>query len=93
MRVHKIGYYPVPIGFGVYSDKHLNRLTPLPLQSNPYASDSSLLVKMKQPNDEDPLNHEAAAVLRENPKLFESNVRRAMSGGYVGQTYFPRYIS
>ncbi|KAG1366252.1 NEDD8-conjugating enzyme Ubc12 [Cocos nucifera] len=45
-----------------------------------------------QPNDEDPLNHDAAAVLRENPKLFESNVRRAMAGGYVGQIYFPRCI-
>uniref|UniRef100_A0A0D9XIC5 UBC core domain-containing protein n=1 Tax=Leersia perrieri TaxID=77586 RepID=A0A0D9XIC5_9ORYZ len=45
-----------------------------------------------QPNDEDPLNHEAAAVLREdrdNPKLFEVDVRRAMAGGYVGQHYFP----
>ncbi|XP_019182790.1 PREDICTED: NEDD8-conjugating enzyme Ubc12-like [Ipomoea nil] len=42
------------------------------------------------PNHEDPLNHEAAAVLRDNPKLFQSNVRRAMSGGYVDQTYFPR---
>ncbi|MQL70231.1 hypothetical protein Taro_002495 [Colocasia esculenta] len=45
-----------------------------------------------QPNDEDPLNHEAAAVLRDNPKLFESNVRRAMTGGYVGQIYFPRCV-
>ncbi|KAA8545943.1 hypothetical protein F0562_020606 [Nyssa sinensis] len=43
-----------------------------------------------QPNYEDPLNHDAAAVLRDNPKLFESNVRRAMVGGYVGQTLFPR---
>ncbi|KAI9182395.1 hypothetical protein LWI28_024932 [Acer negundo] len=43
-----------------------------------------------QPNYEDPLNHEAAAVLRDNPKLFESNVRRAMAGGYVGQTFFTR---
>ncbi|XVE93552.1 hypothetical protein REPUB_Repub01dG0204700 [Reevesia pubescens] len=43
-----------------------------------------------QPNYEDPLNHDAAAVLRDNPKLFESNVRRAMAGGYVGQTFFPR---
>ncbi|KAL6213553.1 hypothetical protein ACLB2K_013000 [Fragaria x ananassa] len=43
-----------------------------------------------QPNYEDPLNHDAAAVLRDNPKMFESNVRRAMSGGYVGQTLFPR---
>ncbi|KAL2939741.1 NEDD8-conjugating enzyme Ubc12 [Bienertia sinuspersici] len=50
-------------------------------------------VFIKQPNYEDPLNHDAAAVLRDNPKMFESNVRRAMSGGYVGQTYFSRCIS
>ncbi|GMI83731.1 RUB1 conjugating enzyme 1 [Hibiscus trionum] len=43
-----------------------------------------------QPNYEDPLNHDAAPVLRDNPKLFESNVRREMIGGYVGQTFFPR---
>ncbi|XP_057527609.1 NEDD8-conjugating enzyme Ubc12-like [Amaranthus tricolor] len=46
-----------------------------------------------QPNYEDPLNHDAAAVLRDSPKMFESNVRRAMAGGYVGQTYFTRCIS
>ncbi|KAF3953999.1 hypothetical protein CMV_020606 [Castanea mollissima] len=45
-----------------------------------------------EPNYEDPLNHDAAAVLRDNPKLFESNVRRAMAGGYVGQTLFPRCL-
>ncbi|KAE8695340.1 NEDD8-conjugating enzyme Ubc12 [Hibiscus syriacus] len=45
-----------------------------------------------EPNYEDPLNHEAAAVLRDNPKMFESNVRRAMSGGYVGQNFFTRCI-
>uniref|UniRef100_A0A1D1Z313 NEDD8-conjugating enzyme Ubc12 n=1 Tax=Anthurium amnicola TaxID=1678845 RepID=A0A1D1Z313_9ARAE len=44
------------------------------------------------PNDEDPLNHDAAAVLRDNPRLFETNVRRAMAGGYVGQIYFPRCL-
>ncbi|CAD6338465.1 unnamed protein product [Miscanthus lutarioriparius] len=43
-----------------------------------------------QPNDEDPLNHEAAVVLRDNPKMFEANVKRAMAGGYVGQHYFQR---
>ncbi|BAT05176.1 Os08g0374100, partial [Oryza sativa Japonica Group] len=43
-----------------------------------------------QPNDEDPLNHEAAAVLRDNPEKFERNVQRAMAGGYVGETHFPR---
>ncbi|XP_041014576.1 NEDD8-conjugating enzyme Ubc12-like [Juglans microcarpa x Juglans regia] len=36
------------------------------------------------PNSEDPLNHDdAAAVLRDHPKLSESNERRAMAGGYV----------
>ncbi|XP_020589035.1 NEDD8-conjugating enzyme Ubc12-like [Phalaenopsis equestris] len=45
-----------------------------------------------QPNYEDPLNHDAAAVLRDNPRLFETNVRRAMSGGFVGQVHFPRCI-
>ncbi|KAI3841015.1 hypothetical protein C5167_010775 [Papaver somniferum] len=44
------------------------------------------------PNHEDPLNHEAAAVLRDNPKTFEANVRRAMSGGYVGNNTFSRCI-
>ncbi|CAI9110715.1 OLC1v1010784C1 [Oldenlandia corymbosa var. corymbosa] len=43
-----------------------------------------------EPNHEDPLNHDAAAVLRDNPKLFQSNVRKAMAGGLVGQTYFTR---
>lgn len=45
-----------------------------------------------EPNHEDPLNQDAAAVLRDNPQLFESNVRRAMAGGYMGQTFFPRCI-
>ncbi|CAA3020702.1 NEDD8-conjugating enzyme Ubc12-like [Olea europaea subsp. europaea] len=48
--------------------------------------------KTKEPNHEDPLNRNAADVLRENPKMFESNVRRAMAGGYVGQTFFSRCI-
>ena len=41
------------------------------------------------PNPDDPLNTEAAAVLRDNPKLFATNVRRAMQGGYVAGTSFP----
>ena len=45
---------------------------------------------LQQPNDEDPLNHEAAAVLRDDPNKFEKNVHRAMAGGYVGETHFPR---
>ncbi|KAJ8464111.1 hypothetical protein OPV22_026663 [Ensete ventricosum] len=44
-----------------------------------------LILLFMQPNDEDPLNHDAAAVLRDNPRLFETNVRRAMAGGYTGE--------
>ncbi|CAH8369546.1 unnamed protein product [Eruca vesicaria subsp. sativa] len=41
-----------------------------------------------EPNHEDPLNCMAAKVLRYNPKQFETNVKTAMSGGYVGGTSF-----
>eukprot|EP00249_Psilotum_nudum_P005030 c18521_g1_i1 orf=733-1284(-) len=44
------------------------------------------------PNPDDPLNQEAAEVLRNNPKQFESNVRRSMAGGYINGHYFTRCI-
>ena len=44
------------------------------------------------PNHEDPLNQDAAKVLREDPRQFASNVRRAMQGGYVGGTHFARHM-
>jgi len=45
-----------------------------------------------EPNPEDPLNKEAAEVLRSNRRLFEQNVSKAMRGGYVGQTYFEKCL-
>lgn len=45
------------------------------------------------PNHEDPLNHEAAAVMRDNPKRFGNNVKKTMAGGYVGSTFFERCIT
>lgn len=45
-----------------------------------------------EPNPEDPLNKEAAEVLQHNRKQFETNVRRAMAGGHVGNTYFERCL-
>jgi ubiquitin-conjugating enzyme E2 M len=36
------------------------------------------------PNHDDPLNKEAAEVLRDNPRQFEANVRRSVAGGLVG---------
>ena len=45
-----------------------------------------------EPNPEDPLNKDAADVLQHNRKQFETNVRRAMAGGHVGNTYFERCL-
>lgn len=44
------------------------------------------------PNPDDPLNQEAAEILRDNPKQFESNVKRSMTGGYINGIYFTRCI-
>lgn len=44
------------------------------------------------PNPDDPLNHEAAEVLRDNPRQFESNVRKSMAGGFVGGHQFARCV-
>ncbi|EDX09657.1 GD13010 [Drosophila simulans] len=41
-----------------------------------------------EPNPEDPLNKEAADVLQTNRRQFENNVKKAMRGGCVGETYF-----
>lgn len=41
-----------------------------------------------EPNHEDPLNHDAAELLRDNPDYFETNVRMALRGGYIGDEYF-----
>jgi len=38
------------------------------------------------------LNKEAAEVLQSNRRLFEQNVRKAMAGGVVGNTYFERCL-
>ena len=42
------------------------------------------------PNPDDPLNKEAAQQFTENPRLFESNVQRAINHGHViNNTHFP----
>ncbi len=46
----------------------------------------------QDPNPDDPLNHEAAEVLRDNPRQFDINVKRSMAGGYVAGNHFPRCI-
>jgi len=46
-----------------------------------------------EPNPDDPLNKDAAEVLRQNRRLFEQNVARTMRGGYIGSTYFEKCLA
>lgn len=47
----------------------------------------------QDPNPDDPLNKEAAEVLRNDPRQFEMNVRRSVQGGNVGKDHFPCCLS
>jgi len=47
----------------------------------------------QDPNPDDPLNTEAAEVLRDNPKVFAKNVARAIRGGSVAGTNFPNCMN
>jgi len=48
-----------------------------------------LIVLFESPNADDPLNHEAAKLLRENPSKFKQNVERSLRGGDVDGVPFP----
>jgi len=41
-----------------------------------------------EPNPDDPLNKEAAEVLKKNRTQFEKNLKKSMRGGYIGSDYF-----
>lgn len=45
-----------------------------------------------EPNANDPLNHEAAALLRDNRASFEKNVATSLRGGKVGNSTFPQLL-
>ncbi|KAJ3416500.1 NEDD8-conjugating protein ubc12 [Chytridiales sp. JEL 0842] len=45
-----------------------------------------------EPNADDPLNKEAAEVLRTNRKTFESNVTRSMRGGSINGVVFDNVV-
>jgi len=49
-----------------------------------------LLFLFSHPNPNDPLNNEAAKVMRDNKELFAQNVRKAMKGGSVEGVSFPK---
>mmetsp|Transcript_2238 Transcript_2238/g.5959 ORF Transcript_2238/g.5959 Transcript_2238/m.5959 type:complete len:176 (+) Transcript_2238:84-611(+) len=41
------------------------------------------------PNPKDPLNEQAAELMKNNPHAFRSNVNNSMRGGYVSGEHFP----
>ena len=45
-----------------------------------------------EPNPNDPLNHEAAALYRDDKAAFDRNVATSLRGGRVGATSFPKLI-
>jgi ubiquitin-conjugating enzyme E2 M len=51
-----------------------------------------LLYLFLEPNPNDPLNHEAAQVLRQNAGEFGRVVARTLRGGSVGNESFPRLL-
>jgi len=43
----------------------------------------------QDPNPKDPLNEQAAELMKNNPHAFRSNVNNSMRGGYVSGEHFP----
>eukprot|EP00051_Salpingoeca_urceolata_P027473 m.481613 g.481613 ORF g.481613 m.481613 type:complete len:184 (-) comp22250_c0_seq1:53-604(-) len=46
-----------------------------------------------EPNSDDPLNKEAATVMKESRSTFERNVRKAMRGGSIGGVHFDHCVA
>lgn len=51
-----------------------------------------LIYLFYEPNPEDPLNHEAAELYRENISQFERTVKRTLAGTVMQGETFPRLI-
>jgi len=45
-----------------------------------------------EPNPNDPLNHEAAALMRDNPAKFKQNVRKTLQGGSFEGNNYEKFI-
>jgi ubiquitin-conjugating enzyme E2 M len=43
------------------------------------------------PNPNDPLNHDAATIMRDTPDLFVQNVKKSLKGGFVFGEEFPKF--
>lgn len=57
-----------------------------------YVTNFFVPITKQEPNSEDPLNKEAAEVLRTNVKLFSQHVRKSMNGGQIGNVQFDRCL-
>lgn len=51
-----------------------------------------LIYLFYEPNPDDPLNHEAAELFRNDKQRFEKSVQRSLYGGSVDGTYFPKLL-
>jgi ubiquitin-conjugating enzyme E2 M len=47
---------------------------------------------VQQPNPDDPLNKEVAALMLDNRVQFERNVKQSLQGGYVAGRQFPKLL-
>ena len=59
---------------------------------NTYSVISGCLYLFVEPNPTDPLNHEAAKVLRDNRPQFEKNVRSSLAGGTIDGVKYPKLV-
>ena len=51
-----------------------------------------LIFLFYEPNPDDPLNHDAALLFRNDPKKFERLVERTLQGGNMDGVYFERLV-
>ena len=52
-----------------------------------------VILLFQEPNPEDPLNHEAAETLRNNPAQFDRNVSTSLRGGKVDNVTYPKNVA
>ena len=57
-----------------------------------YTALSYIFYLFSEPNPNDPLNHDAAKIMRDNLNQFKDNVKRTLRGGYQFGQEFPKFI-
>ncbi len=51
-----------------------------------------LIFLFYEPNSNDPLNHEAAEIMRKDLKNFISIVKKTLKGGYHENVNYPKFV-